>query len=272
MPKIKKIGLALGGGGARGLAHLGVLKVLRREGIEVDYIAGVSMGSIIGALFALGLDLDKIEKEVLVYSSKRKLIKMADIDFFSKQSILKGIKPYKFIEKFISSDAVFSDTKIPLTIIATDLNTGDEAILKRGNILEAVKASSCVPGIFPPVKIGEDYYIDGGVVNPTPVDVAKEMGADFVIAVDLVVNMKTNLEKPTFFSALMRSYDIIRAQAVKFKMSQVGDKMILIKPDIGGIKDSFKFDNMDRFIKAGEEATELMLPEILKKIGKTRKI
>lgn len=272
MPKNKKIGLALGGGGARGLAHLGVLKVLRREGIEVDYIAGVSMGSIIGALLALGLDLDKIEKEILVYSSKRKLIKMADIDFFSKQSILKGVKPYKFIEKFISSDAVFSDTKIPLTIVATDLNTGDEAILKRGNILEAVKASSCVPGIFPPVKIGDDYFIDGGVVNPTPVDVAKEMGADFVIAVDLVVNIKTNLEKPTFFSALMRSYDIIRAQAVKFKMSQVGDKMILIKPDIGGIKDSFKFDNMDRFIKAGEEATELMLPEILKKIGKTRKI
>ncbi|MDO8260067.1 MAG: patatin-like phospholipase family protein [Candidatus Magasanikbacteria bacterium] len=268
MPKNKKIGLALGGGGARGLAHLGVLKVLRREGIKIDYICGVSMGSIIGALFALGLDLDEIEKEILKYNRKTKLIRMADIRFFSKNSMLKGVKPYKFIEQFINAEAVFSDAKVPFTIVATDLNTGDEAVLKRGNILEAVKASSCVPGIFPPVKIGTDYYIDGGVVNPTPVDVTKEMGADIVIAVDLIVRKKVEITKPNIFNTLMRSYDIIRAQAVKFKMSQIGDAMILIEPNIGGIVDSFKFDNMDRFIKAGEEATEEMLPEILKKLGR----
>jgi len=267
MQKNIKIGLALGGGGARGLAHLGVLKVLNREGIKIDYICGVSMGSIIGALFALGLDLAAIEKEILKYNKKTKIMQIADIDFFSRKSILKGVKPYQFIEKFIYSEAQFTDTIVPFSIVATDLNTGDEAILKEGNILEAVKASSCVPGIFPPVKIGTDYYIDGGVVNPTPVDVVSEMGADLVIAVDLVVKKKEDIENPNFFNTLMRSYDIIRAQAVKFKMSQVGDSIVLIKPDMGGIVDSFKFDNMDRFIKVGEEAAEAMLPEIRKRIS-----
>jgi len=268
MAKRKKIGLALGGGGARGLAHLGVLRVLKREGIEVDYVAGVSMGAIIGALYVLGNDLEETEETILKYNKKRKLIKMADIDFFSKKSILKGVKPYKFIENFINPEATFSDAKIPFAIVATDLNSGDEKTINRGNILEAVKASSCVPGIFPPVKIGEDYFIDGGVVNPTPVDVVKKMGADLVIGVDLVVKRHEDIDKPNFFSTLMRSYDIIRAQAVKFKMEQVGDKMILIKPNIGGIKDSFKFDNMDRFINAGEAATEEVIKEIKKRLGR----
>lgn len=262
----KKIGLALGGGGARGLAHFGVLKVLKREGIKIDYLAGVSMGSIIGALFALGLDLEEIEKEVLKFNYKVKLLGIVDIDWFSKKSVLKGKKPYKFIEKFISEEASFSDTKIPFSIVVTDLDTGDEVVLDKGNILEAVTASSCVPGIFPAVRIGENYYIDGGVVNPTPVDVVIEMGADLVIAVDLVVKKTERTGEPTFFGALMRSYDIIRAQAVKFKMNKVGDKTILIKPDIGGIVDSFKFDTMDKFIKAGEEAAERALPEIKERL------
>jgi NTE family protein len=262
----KKIGLALGGGGARGLAHFGVLRVLRREGIKVDYLAGVSMGAIIGSLFSLGLDLEEIEKEILKFNYKVKLLGIIDIDFFSKKSFLKGKKPYKFIEKFINEEASFSDTKIPFAIVATDLYTGDEVILNKGNILEAVKASSCVPGIFPAVKVGDSYYIDGGVVNPTPVDVALDMGADIVIAVDLVVKKNQVNGEPTFFGALMRSYDIIRAQAVKFKMEKVADKTILIKPDIGGIVDSFKFDNMDKFIKAGEEAAEKALPEIKERL------
>lgn len=265
----KKIGLALGGGGARGLAHLGVLKVLKREGIKIDYVSGVSMGSIIGSLFALGLDLEEIEKEILKFNYKVKLLGIIDIDLFSKKSVLKGIKPYKFIEKFINSEANFEDTKIPFSIVVTDLFTGNEVVLNSGNILEAVKASSCVPGLFPPVKIGEKYYIDGGVVNPTPVDKALSMGADVVIAVDLIVKKNIKTDEPTFFSALMRSYDIIRAQAVKFKMNEAGDKVILIKPEIGGIADSFKFDNMDRFIKAGEEAAERALPEIKERLGWT---
>ena len=264
----KKIGLALGGGGARGLAHFGVLKVLKREGINIDFVSGVSMGAIIGSLFALGLDLESIEKEVLKFNYKVKILGIIDIDFFSKKSFLKGKKPYKFIEKFIDDNANFEDTKIPFTIVATDLNTGEEAVLNKGNILEAVKASSCVPGLFPSVKIGDDFYVDGGVVNPTPVDVVQDMGADIVIAVDLVAKKYVNLKQPSFFDTLMRTYNIIRAQAVKFKMKQVGESMILIKPEIGGIVDSFKFDNMDRFIKAGEEAAEKMLPEIRERIEK----
>jgi len=261
----KKIGLALGGGGARGLAHIGVLKVLAREGISVDAIAGSSMGSIVGACYALGIKTEEMEEIILKFSSKRKIASLLDFGLLNG-SVMKGDKPYNFLESFIG-DATFSKTKIPFCAIATNLSTGDETIINRGKIVNALRASSCVPGIFPPVKIGGNYFIDGGVVNPTPVDVVKKMGADVVIGVDLIFTEKTKLKNLNMFSVLMQSYEIIRNQAIKLKQKDMLSEAIIIKPQARSLTDSFKFHIIKKFIKSGEVAATKAMPEIKKKIG-----
>jgi NTE family protein len=263
-----KIGLALGGGGARGLAHLGVLKVLKRENIKIDYICGVSMGAFMGSYYALGLDLEALEKEV-VKTTKRKAVKeLLDLNGF-KVSILKGKKTDKYIRKYLNNYK-FSDTKIPLNIVATDLANGDEILLKKGDISEAVLASLSVPGIFPPVKIDDRYLIDGGVVNCTPVDVVEKMGADFIIGVDLVMKRNIKLDKPGLVTTLMQSYEIIRTHGIKHKIDSVLKDKIIIKPKLNGTIDSFKFYDIDKFIKAGEDEAEKMLPEIRKYMKKNK--
>ena len=261
----KKIGIALGSGGARGLAHIGVLNVLKREGLEIDMVAGVSMGAVIGAYYALGKDLKDIEKEIIDFSKRKAVAKLVDLGSPNK-SILKGKKAYKYINKLFGN-AGFSDTKIPFQVIATDLESGDEVILKRGNIAKAVQASISIPGIFPPVKMKGKYLIDGGVVNPTPVDTVKDMGADFIIGVDLTMKKAVKLENPGMFRVLMQSYEIMRTQAAKLKMEKAREKVVLIKPEIYRIVDSFKFRNVNKFIEFGEEAAEKMLPEIKKRLN-----
>lgn len=261
----QKIGLALGGGGARGLAHIGVLKVLAKAGIDIDMIAGSSMGSIIGACYALGKEMEEVEKIILEFTSKRKIASLIDFGF-SNGSVMKGKKSYDFLASYIG-DATFAKSNIPFSVVATNLNSGEEKIFNRGKIMDAIKASSCVPGIFPPVKIGKDYFIDGGVVNPTPVDVVKEMGADVIIAVDLVMSKHVNFENPSMFTTLMQSYEIIRNQAIKLKQKSSLARAIIIKPEARSLTDSFKFHNIKKFIKSGEDATMKALPDIKEKIG-----
>jgi NTE family protein len=264
MMKKKKIGLALGGGGARGLAHIGVLKVLRQAGIKIDFIAGTSMGALIGAVYALGLDMAEIEKEVISFDKKKAIISLFD---FGKpgSSILKGDKIYRYIDALLLGKH-FSETNIPFKAVATDLETGEEIILDKGKIVDAIMASISVPGIFPPVKIGSTYLIDGGVVNPTPIDVVKKMGADKIIGVDLISTKGKNFtSSPGMISTLLQSYEIIRTQAVKFKLAE-NNEAIMIKPKIRGAVESFKFYDIVKFIKSGEEATKEALPEILKNI------
>lgn len=264
--KKKKIGIALGGGGARGIAHIGVLKVLEEENIDIDIVAGVSMGAIIGACYSLGISTGEMEREAISMNKRKAVSNLMDLARPSK-SLLKGEKAYKFISKFIGAKT-FEETKIPFGVIATDLEGGDEVVINSGNIARAVQASMSVPGIFPPVKIGDNYLIDGGVVNPTPTDLARKMGADLVIGVDLVLKKRVKLNNPGIVTTLLQSYEIIRSQAVKFKIGRQeenGDP-IIIQPEIRSTIDSFKFYNIHKFIESGEEATRKALPEIRKRI------
>lgn len=262
---MKKIGLALGGGGARGLAHIGVLKVFKREGIHVDYVCGVSMGAFIAAYYSLGLDLDVLEQEV-VKTTKRKAIKeLVDLNA-SKISILKGNKAKRYIRSYFDNYK-FSDLKIPLKIVATNLANGEEVHLEKGDISEAILASMSVPGIFPPVKINNKYLIDGGVVNCTPVDVVEKMGADLVIGVDLIMKREVELNNPGIVTTLMQAYEIIRTQGIKYKINSLNKEAIIIKPKLKGTIDSFKFYDIDKFIKAGEVAAEEAMGEIKRKLG-----
>ncbi|MFH1653370.1 MAG: patatin-like phospholipase family protein [Pseudomonadota bacterium] len=177
----KKIGLALGSGAAKGGAHIGVLRALKEAEIPIHYIAGTSIGSMIAAIFCSG-QLEAFEEFV------RKVDWKDFLDTFrlsfSKEGLFKDKKIYELLNRFITLDDI-SKSSIPLFIIATDLANGDEICFKRGAAVEAVRASISIPGIFPPVKIGEHLYVDGGLVDPLPIKHLKEAGSDITIAVDL---------------------------------------------------------------------------------------
>ncbi len=174
------IGLALGSGGLRGLAHIGVLKVLEREGIPVNYIAGCSIGSLIGSLYAAGLDSETIFK--LAKNLKRRHW----IDFvIPKMGLVAGDRTLETV-RLLTQRKHFDELAIPLAVVAADLNTGQEVVFRDGEVAHAVRASISVPGVFVPYNYDGRLLVDGAVVNPTPMDIVHSMGADIVIAVDLV--------------------------------------------------------------------------------------
>lgn len=180
-----KIGLALGSGAARGLAHIGVLKALIEEGISIDMIAGSSMGALVGACYARKGEIAELEESVLRIDWKQ-LLQLADPNL---ALMLKGFihgQKVKELLKTIIGDIEFKDLKIPFAVVATDVNTGEEIIIKEGPVIEAVRASISIPAIFMPVKLKHRFLIDGGIVNPVPVSVVKDMGATFVIACNVI--------------------------------------------------------------------------------------
>lgn len=257
--KNRKIGYALGGGGARGVAHIGVLKILESIKLQPEFLAGSSFGAVIAASLALGMTTEEIETEVI---SKRKRDIFRMIDFSRpRRSILKGDKLTTYLNE-VFQDKSFSDIIIPLVIVATDLNSGKEVLIKKGKIVDALKASIAVPGIFPPVKIDDKLLVDGGVANPTPVDVVKKMGADKVIGVDLMMRHKEFLKEPNILKTLLHSYEIIRNQVVEYKIKEAEDYAIVIRPRLKGSVDSFKFHDLTTFMKAGEEAAKEKIKEI----------
>ena len=262
--KRPKIGLVLGSGGARGFAHIGVLKVLEKNNIPIDYIAGVSAGALIGAYYALNTETDGMEK-IALKTTKRWLLTLIDPSN-PKRALIKGNKIKNFIKNLLN-DRDFKDIKIPLTIVATDLEKGREIHIKKGNLAEVVRASIGIPGIFCPYKLNDKWFVDGGLINATPVDVVRDMGADFIIAVDLTMGSEARFKEPGIVETLLRSFDIIRTELTKMKIQSVRD-LVLIQPTIhnkNGV-DSLRFYEAKRFIKAGEDAAEKAMPEIKKKL------
>jgi len=261
----EKIGLALGSGGARGLAHIGVIKELLKNNIKIDFIAGSSMGALVGAYYALGGDMNKLEEIALSFNKTKLFKKIVDLSW-SRKSLIKGAKVSHFIEELLG-DKKFSETKIPLKIIATELGSGDEAVLDQGKISDAVRASISVPGIFPPIKVKEKYLLDGGLVNPTPVDVLEKMGATKIIAVDFYINNKQEFKNPSVFTVLMQSYEIMREQTVKMRLPK-NKNLVIIKPKIRSTIDSFKFHDIKNIIDSGAEASRRSMSEIKNLINK----
>jgi len=179
MKKRKKIGLALGGGSARGLCHIGVLKILHRYGIYPDYVAGTSMGAVIGAMYAAGHSPEEIE-EIAKTTDWKNII-----DFtLPKAGLVQGRKVENMIRTSVFNKK-FKNLDIPFKAVAYNLSNHQQVLFDRGDVAKAVRASLSIPGLFAPVKIGKNTYVDGGISNPTPFDVVREMGADIVIAVDL---------------------------------------------------------------------------------------
>ncbi|PLR79178.1 esterase [Bacillus sp. V3-13] len=246
-----KIGVALGSGGARGFAHLGVLKVLKEEGIPVDLLAGSSMGAMVGCFFAAGLDIERLYK--LSKAFKRKYY----LDFtVPKMGFISGKRVKELIRIFTHGKNI-EQLDIPVGVVATDLMAGEKVVFYSGPIADAVRASISIPGIFVPEKLNGRLLVDGGVIDRVPVSVVKEMGADLIIAVD-VSHVKINTEITTIYDVIMQSLDIMQNELVINR--QIASD-VMIRPRVE-MYSSRAFTNIEEIISIGEEETRKQLSKI----------
>ena len=268
----KKVGLALGGGAARGLAHIGVLAVLEKEGIPIDMIAGTSVGAIVGALYAQGKDASQVKK-VFLDLAQHKLTRFIDPSL-PRSGLIKGKKFKDLLASFIGGDIKFSDLRIPFACVATDIETGEEIVIARGSVPEAVRASISIPGIFTVVKRGGRYLVDGGLVNPVPVNLAKRMGADFVIAVNVIPDVTDRAhpvgkegtkgsKEPNIIHILLQSIHIGTYSLVRASFEEAD---IVIEPDVVHIG-AGEFHRAREGILLGERAAQSSIPEIKRKLA-----
>jgi NTE family protein len=271
----KKLGLALGGGGARGLAHIGVLKVLEREQIAVDVIAGTSMGGIVGALYATGYSAKRIEDEVLrISQSRREIMKLIDLRL-GAAGLLGGSRITDMLTALLGAELTFADLRLPFAVTGVDILTGREVDLAEGNVVEAVRATLSVPGVFTPVEIGPYRLMDGGVLNNVPVDVARRLGADAVIAVDVLPNFRANRPGlppvvepiqapglPVQLSNLWHVVLVMMAALTEFRLKDAPPDL-MIRPDVPrDIDILFGFEQATQAIAAGEQAAEVLVNRI----------
>jgi NTE family protein len=252
-----KIGLALGSGGARGFAHLGVIKVLKEAGIPIHLIAGSSMGALVASFYGAGIDIDRLYKLSIAF--KRKYF----LDFtVPKMGFIAGKKVKEFVKVFTHGKNI-EELSIPIGIVATDLLTGEKVVFKTGPVANAVRASIAIPGIFVPEKYNGRILVDGGVTERVPVSVAKEMGADLVIAVD-VSTVKQNAEITSIFDVIMQSIDIMQTEIINSRESTA---TIMIRPSVESYS-SRAFTNTEEIIKIGEEEARKHIKQIEAEIGK----
>ncbi len=183
-----KIALVLGSGAARGLAHIGVLKVLEQQGIPVDLIVGCSMGAMVGGAFAAGLNSKQIE-EIACETNWKRVIQLLFPRRFRRDGLLDGERVEEFLISLLG-EAKIENLPLQFACVATDIRSGEEIILNSGSLVNAIRASISFPFLFQPVHLNNNYLIDGGVVNPVPVSVAHQMSADFVIAVNVTPSVK----------------------------------------------------------------------------------
>lgn len=181
----KKVGLALGSGAALGLAHVGVLKALEKAGVPVSLIAGTSAGALIGALYARGNSAAQIEDLILQQIDWKKLPRLIDLTL-PRTGFIAGRRLMNLIKKVIGGAPDFADLCIPFACIATDIDTGEEVVLKQGSVAEAIRASISIPAIFAVANYGGRRLVDGLLTNPVPVSLARDMGADYVVAVNVL--------------------------------------------------------------------------------------
>ena len=280
-PKRPKIGVVFGGGGAKGAAHIGVLKVLEEQKIPVDYVAGTSMGAIVGALYASGLSAAELEKVITAIDWKD-VFKgdpdRRDIDYRRKRedyehltALSVGIKDGKVVmpKGLIKDQKVnvlfemlmlhtsdiddFDKLPIPYRAVAADLETGEMVVLKGGRLADAARASMSVPGAFPPIELNGRLLIDGGIVRNLPIDIVREMGADIVICIDVDKPLETRKELGGSLTILNQMIDIMMKKNVREQTKTLGPQDVYINPELGKLG-SGDFDKAAEISRVGEKA------------------
>jgi NTE family protein len=248
-----KIGLALGSGGARGMAHIGILKVLEEHSIPIDYIAGSSIGALVGSLYCVGHSPDLLRKFTTHFPQKYWL------DYtVPKMGFVTGDK-LKEIIRLLTKQKNIEEAQIPFSIVATNLKRGERKVFTHGPIAEAVRASISIPGIFVPEVIDGEYYVDGGVIDRVPVSVVKEMGADLVIAVD-VSFFESSHAITSIFDVIAQSIDVMEREILRYRML---DADLMLRPNVGHYSTN-KFSEVSKIIDEGEKTALEMIPNIKK--------
>jgi len=254
-PRHVKIALALGGGAARGFAHIGVIKALEAQGIVPDIVVGTSAGSVVGALYASGYNGFQLQKIAL--DMDETTISDWAIPFFSKSSgVLKGEALQAYVNKAVHNQPI-EKLRIPFGAVATDLKTGQPILFRRGNTGMAVRASSSVPGVFQPVVIGGRTYVDGGLVAPVPVRFAKEMGAEFIIAVNISSATEAQATASSM-DVLMQTFTIM---GQRLNQHELKDADVVITPALGAMG-SADFNGRNLAVLAGEQAAAGVMAEL----------
>jgi NTE family protein len=246
-----KIGLALGSGGARGFAHVGVLKALENADIKVDYIAGSSMGALVGAFYGAGHNPDSLYKMATMFKRKYYL------DYtVPKMGLISGNKIRQLV-RVLTHGKQLENLVPPLSVVATDLLKGEKVVYQKGSIADAVRASISIPGIFVPFQIEDRLLVDGGVIDRVPVSVVKDMGAEVVIGVD-ISHYNNEAKVSSLFDVFWQSIDIMQREMVKHIELNVD---ILIRPMVEQFSPT-TFTNVEEIIRIGEDATKQKIGEI----------
>lgn len=246
---MKKLGFALGAGGSRGVAHIGFLRAMEEQGIVPDFIAGTSMGSVVGGCYASGMTPDEMEKEIL----KLKISDIFDLSLnpLGNAALLRSKKVNKKLKKYFA-EKTFDDLKIPFECVATDLISGKPVVLGgKDDLCSSVVASSSIPTIFKPVHMNGKVLIDGGVTCRVPIRTVRDMGADIVVAVDVLGKIRPCSKRYNFLSVLLRMADIADSELVKYK-TRAQNPDLFLEPDLGDMS-QYKFKQIPFAIEKGYE-------------------
>lgn len=280
------IGLALGGGAARGLAHIGVLYELEANGIEIDLIVGSSAGALVGALYAIQPDAKFVEEKSRSFLNSREF-RMTKLDFLRRREeqppsffyniksfIMQGIlitssvtrkgfvnpESFRVAIEHLVGNYTFKDLKIPFYAIAADIQSGEEVIMKEGKLVDALIASCSIPGIFPPFETDGKVLVDGSWVSPVPVTAARKSGANFVIGVDISRDLDDTAELERGLNIMLRTSAITRQ---RLKEMELQNADVVIRPDVGNVHWA-NFSKLNQLIELGRDACRLKIEEIKK--------
>lgn len=267
--------LTLGGGGARGLAHLGVLQTLEHHEIPVAAVAGTSMGGLLGALYCANVPLEVIEKEVMALARPRDLLKFVDLGRSASGISLKGARIYQFLTQHFGGELQFDALKVPLAVVAVDLKSGRPVVLNSGSVAEAVRATISVPQVFEPVVREGMHLVDGGLLNNLPVDVARSLGEGPVLAVDVVPHFRANEvgsepvvkapevpHLPGFLRIAALSSSIMIAELTAMRL-EASPPALILRPDLPqDVAVLYGFQRAGAVIEAGRQAARQALPQL----------
>jgi NTE family protein len=285
-----RIGLVLGGGGARGFAHVSVLKELQRQRIPVDCIAGTSMGALIGGLYAAGMPADEIERELravdwrLIFNDRlerpeRSFRRKRDDDLALvagkpgignngirlSSGLRSGQRILMLLERLtqpVATRSNFDDLPIPFRAVAADLNTGRGVVLAEGNLAMAMRASMSIPGVFKPAVVDGRVLVDGGVANQVPVDVVRAMGADIVIAVDVGTPLAKLDESASLLSIIEQISGFMTVGSTNAQLETLGERDILVQPALGSEVSTADFGKLDLAMEIGDQSLHALRPQL----------
>jgi NTE family protein len=263
----KSVGLALSSGSARGIAHIGVLKVLEANKIPIDVMAGTSTGALFGGMYAAGMSIDELTGFALTLHKKSRLTGgLWDFAIPPRFGLIKGNKTASFLRQFLG-DKRMEELRLPMHIVATDALLGEEVVFSEGSLVDAIRASMSVVGVFVPAKIGTRHFIDGGAVNPVPTSVLAEHGADLIIASSVIPSLEDRLQRktlkregrvPNIIGALLGVMEVMESEIIKIGMNPAN---VVIRPQVENIS-AQEFARAKELIQLGEDAANRALDQI----------